>query len=53
MPRVELSIADRVQGASAGVLAALPPRVALALSGRPRVRIDGEELDPGIQLLLT
>jgi acetyl esterase len=52
MPRVELSIADRVQGASAGVLAALPPRVALALSGRPRVRIDGEELDPGIQLLL-
>jgi acetyl esterase len=52
MASVGLWIVDRLQGVSVGLLAALPPRVALALSGRPQVRIDGEELDPGIQLLL-
>jgi acetyl esterase len=46
------SILAAAEGAAVGLVAALPPSVALALSGRPQVRIDGQELEPGLQLVL-
>jgi acetyl esterase len=44
---------ERVLGAVARKAAALPPRVQVALSGRPPVRVDGQQLDAGIQLMLA
>lgn len=43
--------ADRVQCAAARLLARLPPRVQIALSGEPPIVIDGQRLDPQVQLL--
>jgi acetyl esterase len=42
----------RMQMTAARALAALPERAQLALSGRPPVQLDGQRLDPGVQLLL-
>jgi acetyl esterase/lipase len=45
-------LANRIQAMGGGLLSAVPPRAAVALSGRRALRIDGQELDPGLQLLL-
>jgi acetyl esterase len=34
-------------------LGALPPRVQVRLSGRPPIEVDGQTLDPGLQLMLA
>jgi acetyl esterase len=41
----------RAQGAVAGTLTSLPPRALRLLAGRPTV-VDGQELEPEVQLLL-
>src|SRR5438034_996444 len=46
------TLVQRGEARVAEALAALPPGVQRALSARRPVRIDGDELDPGIQLLL-
>jgi acetyl esterase len=46
------TLVERCEVLAARALAALPARIQRWLSGRPAVRIDGQELDPGIQLLL-
>jgi acetyl esterase len=46
-----LTVRDRVGAGVARFVGGLPPRVQRALAGRP-VRIDGQELDPGVQLVL-
>jgi acetyl esterase len=44
---------DRVTRRTAPWLTWLPPRVELRLSGRPPIEIDGQRLDPEVQLLLS
>jgi acetyl esterase len=46
------TLMGRCEALGGRALAALPVRIQRWLSGRPAVRIDGQELDPGIQLLL-
>jgi acetyl esterase len=53
VPGSSTPTARRLQLALGRGLAALPPRAQLALSGRSPVEIDGQRLDPGIQLLLA
>ena len=53
MTAVTLSPLDRVQSLASRGLLALPPKAQVTLSGRGTVRIDGQELDPQMQLLLT
>jgi acetyl esterase len=43
----------RTQARLARALAALPPRVQARLSGRPPITIDGQRLEPEVQLLLS
>lgn len=43
---------QRGEGRIAAALGALPGSLQRALSGRRAVRVDGQELDPGVQLLL-
>jgi acetyl esterase len=43
----------RTQARVARALAALPPRVQATLSGRPPITIDGQRLEPEVQLLLS
>jgi acetyl esterase len=43
----------RTQSRLARTLAALPPRVQVALSRRPPIEIDGQRLDPEVQLMLS
>jgi acetyl esterase len=43
----------RTQARIARSLAALPPRVQARLSGRPPITIDGQRLEPEVQLLLS
>lgn len=52
VPAPPSSTSRQLQLALGRGLAALPPRIQLALSRRPAVEIDGQRLDPGIQLLL-
>ena len=47
----ETSVVDRIQYLLARGLARLPPRVHLGLCGAPAVEIDGETLDPMVQLV--
>jgi acetyl esterase len=44
---------ERTQARVARALAALPPRVQAKLSGRPPVTLDGQRLEPEVQLLLS
>ena len=48
-----LTPAQRLQYYAARVLAALPPRVQVRLSGKPPVRVDGDTLSPETQLMLA
>jgi acetyl esterase len=43
---------DRIEARLGRLLLRLPPRAQLRLSGRPQVMLDGQQLDPGIQLAL-
>ena len=46
------SLLDRMAGAAAGALFGLPDRVKLRLAGGAPTVVDGETLDPGLQLML-
>ena len=45
------SLSDRLQLAAVRVIARLPDRVKIALSGEPAIVIDGQQLDPQAQFL--
>jgi acetyl esterase len=47
-----LTLRDRIEARLGRMLLRLPPRIQLRLSGRPQVALDGQRLDPGIQLAL-
>lgn len=51
MPEAQ-AVARKLQPLLGRALAALPARAQLALSGGQPVQLDGQQLDPGIQLLL-
>jgi acetyl esterase len=53
MPPGSLSFRQRVELRVARALAALPPRLQVRLSGKPPVRLDGQTLEPEIQLTLA
>ena len=44
---------ERAQRLAAAAIARLPPRLQVGLSGRPPVRVDGQTLDPQVQLILS
>jgi len=48
-----LTLSQRVQHRVARVLAGLPPRLQVLLSGRPPVHVDGDTLAPEVQLSLA
>lgn len=52
-PRQRPDVAERVRGAVARQLVRLPAPLQLLLSGRKRVTVDGQALDPALQLLLA
>ncbi len=51
-PAEVLTRRDRFEAWLGRVLLRTPARVQLRLSGKPQVRLDGQDLDPGIQLAL-
>jgi len=51
-PEAALTLRDRFEARLGGLVLRAPARVQLALSGKPQVRLDGQKLDPGIQLTL-
>src|SRR3954453_108806 len=53
MPATKLTTRQRVEYRIARILAALPPRLQLRLSGRRQVVVDGQRLEPEIQLQLA
>jgi acetyl esterase len=53
MPQNRLSLAKRVELAFGRALFRLPPRVQLALTGRPAITREGATLHPEMQLLLA
>ena len=48
-----LSTRQRLELRAARLLSTLPPQVQLGLSGRPPVRVDGQTLEPELQLALS
>ena len=50
-PRDRWSLADRLERAIARLLVRLPPRMQVRLSGEPPVIVDGQTLDPHVQLV--
>jgi acetyl esterase len=44
---------ERLVTAGARLMGALPPRLQVRLSGRPPIVVDGQTLDPGVQLMLA
>ncbi|MCA1614993.1 MAG: alpha/beta hydrolase [Acidobacteria bacterium] len=53
MPDADITLAERFQGLAGRSLGLLPEAVQLRLSGRPPVELDGQRLDPCLQLLLA
>jgi acetyl esterase len=53
MPDTQLTRAERTRGRVARALGRLPSRVQLKLSGRPQVEVEGQRLDPCLQLVLA
>lgn len=51
--KLVLRARQRAEWRAARLLSALPPRVQARLSGRPPVRVDGQTLEPEIQLSLS
>lgn len=48
-----LSARQRLELRAARLLSTLPPRLQVGLSGRPPVRVDGQTLEPDLQLALS
>ncbi|MFN3428988.1 MAG: hypothetical protein ACK46X_03425, partial [Candidatus Sericytochromatia bacterium] len=53
MTGTSLSLEERVQAWAALATAALPPQAQVLLSGKPPVTVDGQTLDPQVQLMLA
>lgn len=53
MSPLTLSTPDRIQAGALGPLLGLPDRVKIALSGGAPVVVDGQQLDPGLQLVFA
>lgn len=53
LTHTDITRSERMQGAAARSLGRLPARVQLRLSGRPQVEVDGQRLDPCLQLVLA
>src|SRR3954467_282653 len=53
MAASDLTARQRTEFRVARRLGLLPPRVQVRLSGRPPVRVDGQQLEPDIQLTLA
>lgn len=53
MSHTDITRAERMQGVAARALGRLPARAQLRLSGRPQVEVDGQRLDPCLQLVLA
>src|SRR5436309_9687853 len=51
-PEEALTPRDRFEARLGRLLLRAPARVQLALVGKPQIRLDGQKLDPGIQLAL-
>jgi acetyl esterase len=51
-PGEALTRRDRFEARLGHLVLRAPARVQLALSGKPQIRLDGQKLDPGIQLTL-
>lgn len=49
----EISLRARLRGATARCIGHLPPRIQLRLSRTPPVQVDGQTIDPTIQLFLS
>src|SRR5215208_6756401 len=53
MPETDITRAERLQGVAARALGRLPAPVQLRLSRRPPIEVDGQRLDPSLQLVLA
>src|SRR3954453_4695842 len=51
--RPKLTPRARVEVCPGKIMAALPPRAQIRLSGKPPIKLDGQTLEPDIQLLLA
>jgi hypothetical protein len=52
-PGTGLAVRQRLELCAARLLSALPPWAQVLLSGRPPVRVDGQTLEPEVQLALS
>jgi acetyl esterase len=52
MPAERLTRRDRFEARLGRLLLRAPARLQLRLSGKPQIRLDGQDLDPGVQLAL-
>ena len=53
MTNTALTVRQRFEFRAARLLSGLPPRTQVGLSGKPPVRVDGQTLEPDIQLTLA
>ncbi|HEX8353716.1 MAG TPA: hypothetical protein VF611_12495, partial [Pyrinomonadaceae bacterium] len=53
MTDTEITLKERLQGFAGRALGRLPARAQLGLSRRPPLEVDGQRLDPCLQLLLA
>ena len=53
MTNSALTVRQRFEFRVANLLSGLPPRVQVGLSGKPPIRVDGQTLEPDIQLTLS
>ena len=53
MTNSALTVRQRFEFRTAKLLSGLPPRVQVGLSGKPPIRVDGQTLEPDIQLTLS
>ncbi|MEM1055254.1 MAG: alpha/beta hydrolase fold domain-containing protein, partial [Bacteroidota bacterium] len=53
MSSPEPALLDRLRGTAARVLRRLPQAVQVRLSGQPPIEIDGQRLDPAVQMVLA
>ena len=51
--KTDLAARQRFESRVARLLSSLPPAIQIRLSGKPPVRVDGQTLDPGLQLSLS
>ena len=53
MPETDITRSQRLQGVAGRALGRLPAPLQLRLSGRPQVEVEGQRLDPCLQLLIA